>query len=98
MKIGDKVVCIKGHTEGHVKEGSTYTIKNIMLNPCCGTMVVDVGIKRDTTHCACTKCNFDYPNKGITWLYASRFVPIQHEFKAIEFTKVLEEEVVTCAT
>ena len=105
-EIGQKVVCVKTHPKGVVKEGETYKIESINFFQCCKALVVAVGIKQkpeywsknrvpkigDYVNCMCC-ISFQYD--GHVWLAASRFRPLDDMYneEIEELTEVLSEPV-----
>lgn len=78
MKVGDRVCCVKTHSQGVVKKGQVFTILNIN-NLECGCIQLDVGIIGDSIHGRC-RCGVVYIKEySIWWLNSSRFAPIQYE-------------------
>lgn len=56
MKPGDKVVCIKDHSQGLVKKGSVYTIKNIAVCLQCRRLFYELHEVGTTPEFKGTKC------------------------------------------
>jgi hypothetical protein len=45
FKVGDEIICIQDHSRKLVLKGDVFTVKGFTRNPCCGSTIVDVGIK-----------------------------------------------------
>jgi len=87
-EIGQKVVCVKTHSMGAVKEGVIYTAKAFKIDCCNGEVVVDVGIDdpiKTTTDgeiaiigdtYICTGCEKIVPYDGKWWISATLFRPL----------------------
>ena len=78
FKVGDEIICIKDHTNKLVLNGEVFTVKGFNRNPCCGSTIVDVGIKSTNPNTTCYSCQCAYkkPNGGY-WLAAFLFRKIQ---------------------
>lgn len=93
--IGQKAVCVddKFGTNGEVaaiKLGDVYVIKAV--RKFCCNWTVDIG-KRCVGFAICSSCGKEENEiNNIHWLRASRFLPIEENFIAIEFEKVIEQE------
>lgn len=78
MKVGDRVVCVKGHPspECSLKKGVEYTILN--TNACsCGGITIDVGVPLPLnlfSGCYCKKII----NGSVWWLDPNLFRPISY--------------------
>lgn len=74
FKVGDEIICIKDHSRKIVRNGDVFTVKGFTRNPCCGSTIVDVGIKDAMPNTTCYTCLCDYqkPNGGY-WLAAYLF-------------------------
>lgn len=80
MKIGDRVVCVKAHTNPacRIKKGTIYTIRN--AKQCsCGNIAFDVGIIGTSSIGSCNSCKGKYTKPiEIWWISARSFAPIQY--------------------
>lgn len=97
--VGQKVVCIKSHSQGVVKEGITYTIKGIRINCKCSSFVFDVGIVSSRTGGFCLSCGSVTPlQHGIWWISNTLFAPLDtmkaSEKAADELIKELKIELI----
>ena len=78
MEIGMKLICVKTHSKGYVKEGEMHVVKDLKLCVSCKMLAVDVGIKgvADIVH---TRCNCGHrehqPNKTV-WFSHALFRPL----------------------
>lgn len=91
--VGQKVVAVCNHVQGHFKMGDEFTINSVEIG-CCGWDVT-IGI---TSHgyglCICTECHkMKLINIGEEISFCStRFAPITSTFQSIEYREVLEKE------
>lgn len=90
FEIGQKVVCIKTHPFGYVKEGEEFTIKDIMKE-CCH-ILLDVGIPEENLLRECT-CGKHHKTDGRMWLGSFRFAPLSEMEEAAEAVNHLLEEI-----
>ena len=74
FKIGQEVVCVKSHSQGIVKAGELYIIKDLKLCASCKTLDIDVGIINPTTHTGCF-CGKTFKSKA-SWFNYSLFKPL----------------------
>lgn len=79
FEIGQKVVCIKTHSEGVVKEGEVYTVQGMKVSKCCGCLDIDVGIKTDIQYTLCA-CGGVEDANSIHWLHSTLFRPLDDLF------------------
>lgn len=96
MKVGDRVVCVKAHSQPEcpLKVGKVYIILDMLLCS-CGEMCIHVGIGNpgdwDATSCGCGRLlNPD----SIWWLDPDLFRPIEYNSATEELAnkKVVEEK------
>ena len=82
FKVGDEIICIKDHSRKLVLNGQVFTVEGFTRNPCCGSTIVDVGIKgtNPKTQCYTCKCDYDKPEGGY-WFAAYIFRKIQKKRK-----------------
>ena len=91
FRIGQEVVCIKDHSQGIIKKGQTFIIKDIWLRECCGYLVVDIGIKSNKGGCKC-KCGQAYSLfSNIWWISAKLLSPIEKSFGEQVLENILEQ-------
>lgn len=84
FKIGDKVICIKTHSMGVVKEGKIYNIA-LIREFCCYRVSVGVkynGYQKNTTHIRCQECSKIHPVSEYSewWLSHELFRKIDESF------------------
>lgn len=72
--IGQKVVCIKSHTQGLVRKGNTYVVQDIHVMP-CGCWNVNVGVKTDKDFSGCDRHGVIVDSGGIAWIGVCLFAP-----------------------
>lgn len=75
FKVGQKVVCVKPHSQGFFKTGQIFTIKNICIYECCKKVHLEFsdfnsGFSR-------TYCNCDNSMIG-DWFDANLFRPLTY--------------------
>ena len=95
-EIGQKVVCVKTHSQGVVKEGEVYPLKNIHFSSCCNDLLLDVGMKIDIGDKLRCTCGQLYKSETNTyWLSAHLFRPLDDMYneEIEELTEVLSEPV-----
>lgn len=98
FRIGQKVVCIKDHSQGVIKEGQTFIIKNIKTYK-CGCVGYDLGIKTYKRLCLCGIHNsVSEETSGVHWISGRILAPIDDDFaeKVLEgiLEQIKEEELV----
>lgn len=80
FKIGQKVICIKNHSQGLVQKDRVYFIRGIKNNPCCGAMALDVGITTNYKYEMCWQCQeILFNNSNIYWFGSHLFRPLEEE-------------------
>jgi hypothetical protein len=96
FEVGQKIVCVKTHSQDVVKEGEVYPLKNIHFSPCCNHLLLDVGIKIGFGAKLRCDCGLLYNSKtNILWLGAVLFRPLDDMYneEIEELTEVLSEPV-----
>jgi len=92
--VGQKVVCVKTHSQGIVVKGNVYSVKECYLSPCGCNYVVCVGVLATGQFNKCTTC-------GKRRNPESKYHPISHELFApvqeakpplMTFTQIKEKE------
>jgi hypothetical protein len=92
FKIGQKVVCIKTHSQGVVLKDRIYTINNILESECCGKILVDVGAKMNKYEkLLCISCGTLIPNNGIHWIACKLFSPLENDFAENVLKKAIQQ-------
>lgn len=93
--LGDKVICVRDHSQGFVTKGQVFTVIGMSI-PCqCNEVWVNVGVKNnyDLTHCVHCKTI----TTG-TWfshhLFRKFQDPLQEQLENIEQVWKQEEEFV----
>lgn len=92
FEIGQKVVCVKTHSEGVVKEGEIYTVEDFKVN-CCKKLVLDVGLKSKYNNgnmVRCRECGSIITHYGGWWIHYSLFKPLDDLYNE-ELNSELEE-------
>jgi hypothetical protein len=78
FKVGDEVICIRDHTEKIVRNGDVFRVKGLESNPCCGSIIVDVGVRSNRPYTKCYTCQCSYKkDDGNYWFAAMLFRKIQ---------------------
>ena len=91
--VGQKVVCIKDHTEGIVKKGQEYIIMDIVPG-CCSVDAwwVDIGYKPSpkVLYLQCPICH-QISQDHLQYLAFYLFAPIEEQkFSKVTYTEILE--------
>ena len=75
FELGQTIICVKNHSQGAVKEGEIYTVKDLKLCPKCKLLTIDVGIKpvHDSFLCICRHTEY---NHTAYWFSHTRFRPL----------------------
>jgi hypothetical protein len=76
FELGQKIVCVKNHSQGAVKEGEIYTVKDLMLCAKCKSLAIDVGIKAAYGKSICGSCNVVVKIDRIHWINHILFRPL----------------------
>ena len=89
FEVGQKVVCIKNHSQGVVIEGKIYTIFG--LKPCtsCKLLRLDVGVS--TPRDGICSCGTKHDQNGIHWIASQLFRPLDDEFATSVLENILEQ-------
>jgi hypothetical protein len=89
FEVGQKVVCIKNHSQGVVTEGKIYTIFG--LKPCtsCKLLRLDVGIS--TPRDGICSCGTQHKQNGVHWIASNLFRPLDDEFATSVLENILEQ-------
>jgi len=74
--VGQEVVAIKDHPQGDFKKGQEFIIQGIRRQPCCGDILIDIGVKIDYDKMKCSVCGRIYD--ADYYYSSSRFAPKQH--------------------
>jgi hypothetical protein len=93
FEIGQKVMCVKSHSKGVVKEGEIYTVSDFKVD-CCKNFVLDVGI-RIRKHPAdelvyCINCKHLMYDDGIWWIGYRLFKPLDDLYNE-EIEELMQE-------
>jgi hypothetical protein len=88
--IGQEIVAIESHEDGHFRKGDTFTIKGLQSSFCkCQTILIDINMVADINGCYCGKCNARFLSNGISWFSEKRFAPLDYDIS--ELTDILEK-------
>lgn len=95
FRIGQKVVCVKTHSENLVIKGKIYTVLN--TNCPCNCNAVDVGIVDDSPYgifkaVKCYQCNSIYSYGKIWWISSKLFAPLQDDGSRLALVATVEQE------
>lgn len=90
INIGDKIIC--SNPIKPLKEGKSYIADGLKKAPCCGVLMVDVGISDNNNPLPqdCTSCGKSFPTDGIHWFRASRFSKPQNDIVTVKADVVTE--------
>ena len=82
FEVGDEIISIQDHSRKLVLKGDVFTVKGFTRNPCCGSTIVDVGVKSPNpkTTCYTCGCSYDKPGGGY-WFAAYIFRKVQKKRK-----------------
>lgn len=72
--VGQKVVCVKNHSEHVIKEGEVFNITGIEER-CC-RWVVTIGVKSILPYSECANCGRLYPSQKERFFSEYLFAPI----------------------
>lgn len=88
--IGQKVVCVKSHSQGLVRSGVTYLISDVRQCE-CGRLSLNVGVADHHRWTECTIHQYDgsgcmrlKPTHGFAWFYCALFRPLDALTETIE--------------
>lgn len=92
FKIGGRVEVIKNHSQGVVKKGEKYYIKDIIELSCGHGIAVDLGI-RDIERCItkCTSCKNKFYSGKTFWINTKILRPIDEDFAEQTLGRILKE-------
>ena len=107
MEVGDKIVCVKTHSQGVVKKGQKFTITGVYDNFClCRGYGITIGIipspyfQKDTTEC--TQCGVVHTTKILEWefdpaifrkLQPKKSLSLELAEKAVKYSEQIETEI-----
>ena len=87
FKIGQRVVCIKRHSQNAVTVGKEYTIRDISFCVKCGNMEFDIGLPSTRP----IKCACGYIRSHSAWLIGSSlFAPLEEKGSSVVEDYLLE--------
>jgi hypothetical protein len=90
--IGQEIVAIDSHEDGHFRKGDTFIIKGLQSSFCkCHSTLIDINMKTTNRFCYCGYCNVCFKNNGIAWFSDKRFTPIDYDIS--ELTDILEKPI-----
>jgi hypothetical protein len=95
-KVGKKIICIKSHSQGIIKEGNTFILRGIYENICkCKILKFDIGLKTDKFISFCPICQNKCMNEEHfrnIWLFNENlFKPLDEDY-AEEICENFEKE------
>lgn len=89
---GQRVVCIRDHSQGIIKKGEVYTVLEIFKSCCFWS--IDIGVVNSFgTNVGCPLCNHEFPSLNHLFAHVL-FAAVEDHFKAITYSKVLEQEII----
>jgi len=89
FEIGQRVICIKNHSQNVVQEGKIYTIYSIQ-NCSCNLVTLDVGVSTVNKYNLCN-CKRKYESKGVHWVASDLFKPLDETFAESVLENILEQ-------
>lgn len=92
FKVGQEVVCVRNHSQLVIKKGQQFIV--LGLDKCeCGKWIVDIGVPvRDYT--LCKGCGSLKQAKGVWWMGAHLFAPIQRARTVYVAEYIKEQELI----
>lgn len=92
--VGQKVVAIITHSRNNFKKGDEFIVQDIKKSACCGTWLINIGIKTNYDFILCVICGERRPNDD--YYRAAAFAPKQQmNYPLIKLSRVLENEPVS---
>ena len=88
--IGQDVVAICNHPQGHFKDGDVFTTKGLKQG-CCSGILLDIG-KKSRNWNMCPSCHYEDEDQ-ISWFSSFRFKPLDSLVNIDELTEVLNEPI-----
>lgn len=91
FKIGQKVVCVKSHSEGLVIKRRVYCVES---NVCpCKCNAIDVGVTsyNKHSHSLCSTCNHVYKASKEHYIGEWLFAPLKADMTSKELNLCIEE-------
>lgn len=82
--IGQYIVCIKDHSQGVIKKGQTFIVKDIRIKPCCRYSQLDIGFSSYAGLVSCCIGRKDELVGKTDWFNETLFAPIDLEEISIE--------------
>lgn len=79
--VGQKVVCIKTHSQGLVVKGKNYSVHGVNCCPLCGFVSLDVGVIGNGRSWSCMKKHRVHSG---TWVATTLFRPVDALTEQIE--------------
>jgi hypothetical protein len=77
FNIGQKIICVKTHSQNIVVRGQEYVVVDI--DTCrCGNILIDVGLSSDREKMGCVDCAAIWKDNA-WWLSARLFAPIEEK-------------------
>jgi hypothetical protein len=96
FKIGGEVIVIKNHSQGLVKKGDIFIVKDIMELDCKHAIIIDVGLRVDPNSqyseiSSCNKCNKRFYAGTVVWLDSRILRPVEDCFASELLKRILKE-------
>lgn len=93
FEVGGKVICVKSHNQGIIKNGDVFELLGIRKCK-CGCIQLNIGIYG----LECTKClehgEIEEDKQNIWWFSSSRFLPYDDGLSELTAEDILNEETV----
>jgi len=88
FKVGQKVVCVKDHSDKLFIKGQRFRVYGIKVEPCCGLKTIDVGIKSNHTLIECV-CGAEVKNDN--YFSLKLFRPLDETFAEEVLSNIKEQ-------
>jgi hypothetical protein len=91
FKIGGEVVVIKDHSQGVVKKGQRFIVKDIMEFSCGHSVAVDLGLRANKVVSKCTKCGMHEYTGEVFWIGTDILRPVEDDFATLTLERILRQ-------
>lgn len=94
FRIGQRVVCIKDHSQKIIVRGQEFVIQNLLPFKCGCLTAVDVGIKKPKSMLpltGCNKCDSIHPTGDVFYFASELFAPMDDKFADKILNKIIKQ-------
>ncbi|HEY0030945.1 MAG TPA: hypothetical protein VGC65_09325 [Bacteroidia bacterium] len=93
FKIGQLIVALRSHPQGHFQKGDIFNVKRKTRAVCdCMEFLVDIGVKSHDRSQVCGDCGLHTrKNNPILWFSNRNFAPADYSFARSVIRKALKE-------